>query len=98
MSHSVLYTHNENISMDSSLSHLLVEWGQWIDHDLALTPQTPSTAAFSTGEDCSRTCSRASPCFPIEVGEIWGLTQLHTHTLTHTHTHSQSWLPAFPYR
>ncbi|XP_041966392.1 eosinophil peroxidase [Alosa sapidissima] len=67
VSHSVLYTHNENISLDSSLSHLLVEWGQWIDHDLVLTPQTPSTAAFKTGADCSRTCSRDTPCFPIEI-------------------------------
>ncbi|KAG5273596.1 hypothetical protein AALO_G00153250 [Alosa alosa] len=63
----VLYTHNENISLDSSLSHLLVEWGQWIDHDLVLTPQTPSTAAFKTGADCSQTCSRDTPCFPIEI-------------------------------
>ncbi|KAL2093184.1 hypothetical protein ACEWY4_010496 [Coilia grayii] len=67
VSQRVLYTHNENISLDSSLSHLLVEWGQWIDHDLGLTPQTPSTAAFRTGADCSRTCTRDSPCFPIQI-------------------------------
>uniref|UniRef100_A0A672KEK5 Eosinophil peroxidase-like n=1 Tax=Sinocyclocheilus grahami TaxID=75366 RepID=A0A672KEK5_SINGR len=63
----VLYTHNENISLDMSLSHLLVEWGQWIDHDLTLTPQSPSTAAFKTGADCTRTCSRDTPCFPIQI-------------------------------
>uniref|UniRef100_A0A673MS14 Eosinophil peroxidase n=1 Tax=Sinocyclocheilus rhinocerous TaxID=307959 RepID=A0A673MS14_9TELE len=56
VSQEVLYTHNENISLDMSLSHLLVEWGQWIDHDLTLTPQSPSTAAFKTGADCTRTC------------------------------------------
>ncbi|XP_063053961.1 thyroid peroxidase [Engraulis encrasicolus] len=67
VSHGVLYTHNENISLDSSLSHLLVEWGQWIDHDLVLTPQTHSSAAFRTGADCSRTCTRDSPCFPIQI-------------------------------
>ncbi|CAB1331816.1 unnamed protein product, partial [Coregonus sp. 'balchen'] len=66
VSQDVLYTHNENISLDSSLSHLLVEWGQWIDHDFALTPQSPSTAAFRTGADCTRTCSRDTPCFPIQ--------------------------------
>ncbi|KAG9336338.1 hypothetical protein JZ751_002685, partial [Albula glossodonta] len=62
----VLYTHNEDISMDASLSHLLVEWGQWLDHDLALTPQSPSTSTFRTGADCARTCSKDMPCFPIE--------------------------------
>uniref|UniRef100_A0A4W5PWT2 Eosinophil peroxidase n=1 Tax=Hucho hucho TaxID=62062 RepID=A0A4W5PWT2_9TELE len=67
VSQDVLYTHNENISLDSSLSHLLVEWGQWIDHDFALTPQSPSTAAFRTGADCTRTCSRDTPCFPIQI-------------------------------
>ncbi|KAM3869960.1 thyroid peroxidase [Diretmus argenteus] len=67
VSQEVLYTHNDNISLDSSLSHLLVEWGQWIDHDLALTPQSPSTAAFRTGADCARTCSQDTPCFPIQI-------------------------------
>ncbi|KAL7857629.1 hypothetical protein AOLI_G00177300 [Acnodon oligacanthus] len=67
VSQEVLYTHNENISLDESLSHLLVEWGQWIDHDFALTPQSPSTASFKTGADCTRTCSRDTPCFPIQI-------------------------------
>uniref|UniRef100_A0A8C3A8N0 Eosinophil peroxidase n=1 Tax=Cyclopterus lumpus TaxID=8103 RepID=A0A8C3A8N0_CYCLU len=63
----VLFTHNDNISLDSTLSHLLVEWGQWIDHDVVLTPQSPSTSAFKTGADCTRTCSRDTPCFPIQI-------------------------------
>ncbi|TSK13447.1 Eosinophil peroxidase [Bagarius yarrelli] len=67
VSQEVLYTQNENISLDLSLSHLLVEWGQWIDHDLSLTPQSPSTASFKTGADCTRTCSKDTPCFPIQI-------------------------------
>uniref|UniRef100_A0A673A7X8 Eosinophil peroxidase n=1 Tax=Sphaeramia orbicularis TaxID=375764 RepID=A0A673A7X8_9TELE len=67
VSQEVLFTHNDNISLDSTLSHLLVEWGQWIDHDLVLTPQSPSTAAFRTGADCTHTCSRDTPCFPIQI-------------------------------
>ncbi|KAM9754374.1 eosinophil peroxidase [Menidia menidia] len=63
----VLFTHNDNISVDSTLSHLLVDWGQWIDHDMVLTPQSPSTAAFKTGADCSHTCIRDTPCFPIQI-------------------------------
>ncbi|XP_068168847.1 eosinophil peroxidase isoform X2 [Antennarius striatus] len=67
VSQEVLFTHNYNISLDSTLSHLLVEWGQWIDHDMVQTPQSPSTAAFRTGADCSHTCSRDTPCFPIQI-------------------------------
>ncbi|XP_030646353.1 eosinophil peroxidase [Chanos chanos] len=67
VSQGVLYTHNENISLDVSFSHLLVEWGQWIDHDLALTPQSPSSAAFRTGADCTLTCNTDTPCFPIQI-------------------------------
>uniref|UniRef100_A0A3Q3ITN6 Uncharacterized protein n=1 Tax=Monopterus albus TaxID=43700 RepID=A0A3Q3ITN6_MONAL len=63
----VLFTHNDDISLDSGLSHLLVEWGQWIDHDMVLTPQSPSTAAFRTGADCTHTCSKDTPCFPIQI-------------------------------
>ncbi|XP_061677570.1 thyroid peroxidase [Syngnathoides biaculeatus] len=67
VSQEILFTRNDNISLDSTLSHLLVEWGQWIDHDLVLTPQSLSTTAFRTGVDCTRNCSRDSPCFPIEI-------------------------------
>ncbi|KAG9280811.1 eosinophil peroxidase-like [Astyanax mexicanus] len=67
VSQEVLYTQNQNISLDVSLSHLMVEWGQWIDHDFALTPQSPSTTSFRTGTDCTRTCNRDTPCFPIQI-------------------------------
>uniref|UniRef100_A0A4W4GN55 Eosinophil peroxidase n=1 Tax=Electrophorus electricus TaxID=8005 RepID=A0A4W4GN55_ELEEL len=67
VSQEVLYTQNENISLDVSLSHLLVEWWQWIDYDLTLTPQSPSTTSFKMGADCTHTCSRDTPCFPIWI-------------------------------
>lgn len=70
VSQELLFTPNDNISLDSTLSHLLVEWGQWIDHDIAQTPQSPSTAAFSSGADCSHTCSQEAPCFPIQVRSL----------------------------
>ncbi|TRY95993.1 hypothetical protein DNTS_002156 [Danionella cerebrum] len=67
VSQQVLYTGNEQITLDDSVSRLLVEWGQWIDHDLTLTPQSPSSTAFRTREDCARSCSRHTPCFPIQI-------------------------------
>ncbi|CAF95704.1 unnamed protein product, partial [Tetraodon nigroviridis] len=67
VSQELLFTRNDHISLDSALSHLLVEWGQWIDHDMVQTPQSPSTAAFRSGADCTHTCSQEAPCFPIQI-------------------------------
>nr|XP_014349544.1 PREDICTED: eosinophil peroxidase [Latimeria chalumnae] len=69
VSHEILYTKNENISLDSSYAHILVEWGQWIDHDMDLTPQSASTSSFSDGLDCSKMCVNGNPCFPIQIPE-----------------------------
>lgn len=52
---------------DEDCSQMLVDWGQYIDHDISFTPQSSSTAAFPTGLDCLSTCGKANPCFPIEV-------------------------------
>uniref|UniRef100_A0A4W3J1T9 Eosinophil peroxidase n=1 Tax=Callorhinchus milii TaxID=7868 RepID=A0A4W3J1T9_CALMI len=67
VSTAILYTCNENISLDGRYSHMLVEWGQWIDHDMDLTPQSASTTSFLDGRDCSTSCHNRSPCFPIQI-------------------------------
>ncbi|XP_053252519.1 myeloperoxidase-like isoform X2 [Podarcis raffonei] len=67
VSHEILHTRNENISLDSSYTHMLVEWGQWIDHDMDLTPQSASTVSFTDGADCSHGCINRNPCFPIQI-------------------------------
>uniref|UniRef100_A0A8C2ZC74 Thyroid peroxidase n=1 Tax=Cyclopterus lumpus TaxID=8103 RepID=A0A8C2ZC74_CYCLU len=54
---------------DDVYSHLLVEWGQYIDHDITFTPQSKGNTAFRTGVDCSNTCQNVHPCFPIETGD-----------------------------
>uniref|UniRef100_A0A8C0XC65 Thyroid peroxidase n=1 Tax=Castor canadensis TaxID=51338 RepID=A0A8C0XC65_CASCN len=48
-------------------SDFLTAWGQYIDHDIALTPQSASTTAFSGGADCLLTCENQNPCFPIQL-------------------------------
>ncbi|XP_074548684.1 thyroid peroxidase [Halichoeres trimaculatus] len=50
---------------DEAYSHLLVEWGQYIDHDITFTPQNTQSAAFLTSVDCLMTCENMHPCFPI---------------------------------
>ncbi|KAL7379686.1 hypothetical protein ABVT39_004145 [Epinephelus coioides] len=54
---------------DDVYSDLLVEWGQYIDHDLTLTPQSKSSASIWSGPDCLNTCQNVHPCFPIETGD-----------------------------
>ncbi|XP_034530636.1 thyroid peroxidase [Notolabrus celidotus] len=50
---------------DELYSHMLVEWGQYIDHDITFTPQSTSSSSFWTGMDCSKTCENMHPCFPM---------------------------------
>lgn len=47
-------------------SQMLVEWGQFVDHDISFTPQSSSTAVPAAA-DCLTTCENVHPCFPIEV-------------------------------
>lgn len=67
MTRQVIQVPNEAVTEDDQYSDLLVAWGQYIDHDIAFTPQSTSTAAFGGGADCQRTCERRHPCFPIQV-------------------------------
>ncbi|XP_058605252.1 thyroid peroxidase isoform X2 [Onychostoma macrolepis] len=46
---------------DSAYSQMLVDWGQYIDHDISFTPQSSSQS------DCLHTCSNAEPCFPMQI-------------------------------
>lgn len=52
---------------DNVYSQLLVEWGQYIDHDITFTPQSSASAALWADHDCLSTCENMHPCFPIQV-------------------------------
>ncbi|XP_067135162.1 peroxidasin isoform X2 [Centruroides vittatus] len=57
----------ENITPDSEYSHMLMQWGQFLDHDLDFSLPAVSHASFVDGVDCSVSCEYSPPCFPIEV-------------------------------
>ncbi|KAB0405651.1 hypothetical protein E2I00_011902 [Balaenoptera physalus] len=67
VSRQVIHVSNEAVTEDGQYSDLLMAWGQYIDHDMAFTPQSASLAAFGGGADCQQTCENRSPCFPIQV-------------------------------
>uniref|UniRef100_A0A665TJV5 Thyroid peroxidase n=1 Tax=Echeneis naucrates TaxID=173247 RepID=A0A665TJV5_ECHNA len=52
-------------NLDDSYSQMLVEWGQYIDHDLTFMPQLNSHTAFWPAPNCVE-CENAHPCFPIQ--------------------------------
>ncbi|XP_049758541.1 thyroid peroxidase isoform X5 [Elephas maximus indicus] len=62
----VIQVSNEAVTEDDQYSDLLMVWGQYIDHDIAFTPQSTSKAAFWGGIDCQLTCENQNPCFPIQ--------------------------------
>lgn len=56
-----------HVTDDDNNTHMLMQWGQFVDHDLDLAPQAISYTRFSDGRKCNETCENKLPCFPIQV-------------------------------
>ncbi|XP_049884964.1 peroxidasin [Pectinophora gossypiella] len=56
----------EDITEDIEITHMAMQWGQWLDHDLDHS-LPPVSAQSWDGVDCKKTCDYAAPCFPIDV-------------------------------
>ncbi|KAG5840312.1 hypothetical protein ANANG_G00187480 [Anguilla anguilla] len=76
VSNRILKTANEDVVSDNMYTHLVTIFGQWTDHDLTLTPTSPSIRSFSNGINCEESCDRAEPCFPIKPGRLHALPPL----------------------
>ncbi|ELR60992.1 Thyroid peroxidase [Bos mutus] len=63
----IIHASNEAVTGDDRYSDLLTAWGQYIDHDIAFTPQSAAPSAPWVGADCQLTCEPRSPCFPIQL-------------------------------
>ncbi|XP_076805878.1 peroxidasin homolog isoform X2 [Clavelina lepadiformis] len=52
---------------DNEFTHMVMQWGQFLDHDLDFAPLAPSVRRFSDGQTCKDSCDHAAPCFPVNV-------------------------------
>uniref|UniRef100_A0ABM0M4I6 Peroxidasin-like n=1 Tax=Saccoglossus kowalevskii TaxID=10224 RepID=A0ABM0M4I6_SACKO len=57
------------VENDEKFTHMLMQWGQFTDHDLDLTVLSPSKVQFIDGQRCNETCDNQPPCFPIPIPE-----------------------------
>ncbi|KAG3274182.1 peroxidasin like [Ictidomys tridecemlineatus] len=55
------------VTPDHRYTHMLMQWGQFLDHDSDHTVPALSTARFSDGQPCSSACTNDPPCFPITI-------------------------------
>lgn len=58
---------SERLTSDRGRALMFMQWGQFIDHDLDFSPESPARVAFTEGVDCEKTCAQLPPCFPIKV-------------------------------
>lgn len=56
----------KEITSDTEITHMVMQWGQFLDHDLDHALPSVSSESWD-GVDCKKTCEYAAPCYPIEV-------------------------------
>ncbi|XP_063223547.1 peroxidasin isoform X7 [Bacillus rossius redtenbacheri] len=56
----------DEVTPDDTYSHMLMQWGQFLDHDLDHAIPAVSSQSWD-GIDCKRSCEYAAPCYPMEV-------------------------------
>ncbi|KAL2716374.1 peroxidasin [Vespula squamosa] len=64
VSTTLISTHD--ITSDNRITHMVMQWGQFLDHDLDHALPSVSSESWD-GIDCKKSCDNAAPCFPMEV-------------------------------
>ena len=55
------------ITEDHEVSHMVMQWGQFLDHDIDHSMEAISRETFENGITCSLRCENDPPCFPIPM-------------------------------
>ncbi|XP_063771565.1 thyroid peroxidase isoform X2 [Pseudophryne corroboree] len=71
----IIHASNEDFQEDGLYSHIIIEWGQYIDHDMAFTPQSIGKSQTLWGINCQSTCERQKTCYPITISGNDSITQ-----------------------
>ncbi|KJH50314.1 immunoglobulin I-set domain protein [Dictyocaulus viviparus] len=57
----------ESITPHSYLSAMVMQWGQFVDHDITHTATALSRQSYASGAICNKTCANLDPCFNIPL-------------------------------
>lgn len=58
---------SKKFSPDKDFTHMLMQYGQFLDHDMDFFAASPSTTRFNDGRSCQESCENEQPCFPIKI-------------------------------
>ncbi|XP_046606804.1 peroxidasin [Neodiprion virginianus] len=64
VSTTLISTHD--VTSDDKLTHMVMQWGQFLDHDLGHALPSVTSESWD-GIDCKKSCDNAAPCFPMTV-------------------------------
>lgn len=60
----------KEITQDHAITHMVMQWGQFLDHDLDHAIPSVSSESWD-GTDCKKTCENTAPCYPIQAMTIF---------------------------